>query len=223
MRNLEFANGEFYHVCNRGVDKRNIVDDAYDANRFVQGLIDFNTIKPRGGLYEISFQKEKGNNHQPLVNIIAYCLNPNHFHLLLEQVVDQGISKFLHRLCGGHTQYFNLKYDRKGTLFQGPFRAKHVDSDEYLLHVSAYVNLNNRVHQLSTLGAKLVRSSWNEYENQNFFGGICKKDIILDQFGSPEEYKEFTLASLPLMIERKEEERGAREEEDEKLKALLFE
>lgn len=212
MRKTEFANGEFYHVYNRGVEKRSITEDQYDSNRFVQSMIEFNDILVTGGIYENSFnlslEKEK---QRPLVNIIAYCINPNHFHFLLEQVADQGISKFIHRLCGGYTQYFNKKHKRSGTLFEGPFKAKHVDTDEYLLRLSAYVNLNDRVHQLSTLGAKLVRSSWREYESIKMSNYICRRDILTKRFAKASEYERFALETLPLMLEHKKEQKELEE------------
>ena len=104
---------------------------------------------------------------------------------------------------------FNNKYKRSGSLFQGVFKDVHIDSNTYLLHVSAYVNLNDRVHKLGGEAAKLVKSmsSWEEYTNKKI-KGICKKDIILGQFGSVSEYKKFALSSLELIKERKEELRN---------------
>ena len=105
------------------------------------------------------------------------------------------------RLSGGYSWYFNNRYQRSGALFQGPFKAKHINSNEYLLHLSVYVNLNFKVHQLSDQVAKLVRSSWDEYASSQGVA-ICKKGIILNQFGT-NEYKKFALDALPDLIERK--------------------
>ena len=150
-RKSSFVIGEHYHIFNRGVDKRIIFSDRYDIHRFFQSMIEFNTVDPIGSLYENSFLQLGGETPkfgEKLVNIIAYCLNPNHFHLILEQLKDGGISEFMKRLAGGYTGYFNQKNDRSGSLFQGVFKDVHIDSNEYLLHASAYVNLNDRVHQL---------------------------------------------------------------------------
>lgn len=210
IRKTPFENGQFYHVFNRGVDKRIIFADRHDMGRFFKGLIEFNTVDPIGSLYENSFRQLGGETAklpvpERLVNIIAYCLNPNHYHLVLEQLTDGGISEFMKRI-GGYTWYFNNKHERSGSLFQGVFKAEHIDSNEYLLHVSAYVNLNNRVHQLGGETAKLVesKSSWGEY-TENGIRGICEKEIILEQFGGADEYKEFALSSLESIIQRKEE------------------
>jgi len=208
-RKQAFANGEFFHVYNRGVDKRIIFTDEYDIRRFFQSMIEFNAVDPIGSLYENSFNKlgsETPKFGKKLVNIIAYCLNPNHFHIILEQLIDGGISEFMKRLGGGFTNYFNNKYKRSGALFQGVFKDVHIDSNEYLLHVSAYVNLNDRVHKLGGETPKLVRSrsSWEEYTDPKI-KGICEKEIILGQFKNMDEYKEFALSSLESIIKRKDE------------------
>jgi len=203
-----FANGEFFHIYNRGVDKRIIFTDGYDMKRFFKSLIEFNTIDPIGSLYENSFRELGGSTaklENGLVNIIAYCLNPNHFHLIFEQLTDGGISELMKRL-GGYTWYYNNKHKRSGSLFQGKFKAVHIDSNEYLLHVSAYVNLNNRVHQLGGSTAKSIESmsSWGEYIDKKS-KGICEKDVILGQFRSVGEYKDFALSSLEAIVEKKVE------------------
>ena len=214
-RKKAFANGEFFHVYNRGVDKRIIFTDEYDIRRFFQSMVEFNTVKPIGSLYENSFLQLGGETPklgEKLVNIIAYCLNPNHFHLILEQLVEGGISEFMKRLGGGYTGYFNKKYTRSGSLFQGVFKDVHIDTNEYLLHVSSYVNLNDRVHQLGGETPKLVRSmsSWGEYTDKRI-KGICEKDIILGQFKNIKEYKKFALSSLETIVKRKEELRSISE------------
>ncbi len=215
MRKVPFISGEFYHIYNRGVDKRLIFHDQDDLNRFFQSMDEFNAVEPIGSIYENSFVKDKfGNeasklNKDKLVNIIVYCLNSNHFHLILEQVVDGGISNFMKRLGGGYTKYFNEKEKRSGSLFQGVFKAVHIDSNEYLLYVSAYINLNDRVHQLgneaSKLASKLVKSksSWSEYVEKDFSEFFCKKDIILDQFKNKKEYEKFARNTLESIIARK--------------------
>lgn len=208
MRKVNFAIGEHYHVFNRGVDKRDVFSNQSDLNRFFQSMQEFNSIEPIGSIYENSFNKEKpqlGSSTSKLVNFIAYCLNPNHFHFILEQVSEKGIEKFMQRLGTGYSKYFNNKYKRSGSLFQGRFKSVHIDSNEYLLHLSAYVNLNDR--QLGSSTSKLSMSSWKEYigENKDTF---CEKDIILGQFESKEEYEKFALSSLEDIKKRKGQEKG---------------
>ena len=173
MRKVAFAEVEFYHIYNRGTDKRTIFSDDQDLARFMQSMKEFNTPDPIGSLYQNSFKVAHqlrsstpklgadDNKEERLVEIIAYCLNPNHYHFVLRQVVERGITRFMQRLGTGYTNYFNHKYERTGALFQGRFKAIHIDSNEYLLHVSAYVNLNFRVHQLRSSTPK-YRASWGE-------------------------------------------------------------
>jgi putative transposase len=166
-------------------------------------MVVFNSVKPVGSLFEQSFLKEK---QKPLVKFIAYNLLPNHFHFILEQVVEGGISEFMKRLLGGYTWYFNKKNKRSGSLFQGTFKSKLIDSNEYLLHISVYVNLNDKI-PLGGETAKLGKSSWNEYVNQDkVIEKICLgKYVILEQFDSVEDYKEFANSSLEDIRENKKE------------------
>jgi len=221
IRKTPFENGEFYHIYNRGVDKRNIFDEIDDIDRFIQSMEEFNVIEPIGSIYENSFiKKELGSkaskfgNSGKLVNFVCYCLNPNHYHFVLEQVVDKGIEKFMHRLGTGYTRYFNDKYDRTGSLFQGRFKSVHIKANAQLLHTSVYVNLNDRVHPLGGSTSKWVRSSWEEYvgyvgenggdnSNGNTKDGFCKKNMTLGQFKNVEEYKKFAEESLEGILERR--------------------
>lgn len=199
MRKIKFVNGEFYHIYNRGTDKRPVFLKDNDFARFFQSLDEFNSVEPIGSLFEHSFRKDQlGRPASKLVNVICYCLNPNHYHLILEQCVENGVSEFMKRLNGGYTKYFNLKYKRNGVLFQGRFKATHIDSNEYLLHVSCYVNLNNRVHKLKQ---NQFLSSWDEYINNPRIS-LCKKNIIFDQF-SPREYEAFAEEALDNILQRK--------------------
>ena len=209
MRKVNFINGEYYHIFNRGVDKRDIFKDKEDIERFFQSMREFNSINPIGSIYENSFRNPLGGSTaktDKLVDFICYCLNPNHYHFILEQVSDNGIEKFMHRL-GGYTWFFNKKYDRSGSLFQGRYKAIHIDSNEYLLYLSAYTNLNDKVHQLGGGAAKLVKSSWSEYVDDILSNnGFCEKDIILGQFKNIDEYKSFAKEALEIIKENKEKE-----------------
>ncbi len=212
-RKVPFENGEFYHVYNRGVDKRVVFEDLSDSRRFLRSMVAFNDEYPAGSLFlhdrlrsnsgsTATELKTEAETKKPLVNIVAYCLNPNHFHLLLEQVSDGGISEFMKRVSGGYTWYFNNKYGRTGSLFQGRFKSVHVESNEYLLHVSVYVNLNARVHSCSDSGSTAMAvslSSWSEYMVISDCGqedGICKKDDVLNQFRDQQGYRKFAEHSL---------------------------
>ena len=201
MRKVPFVEGEYYHIYNRGVDKRSIFEDREDLERFLQSVREFNSVEPIGSIFENSFEKKK-DNKKKLVEIVCYCLNPNHFHFVLRQLVENGISEFMKRI-GGYTWYFNHKHKRNGTLFQGIFKSNHIDSDSYLRHVSAYVNLNNRFHGEPY---KLSKSSWEEYSGKES-DCICNPEIVLGQFKNRQEYKKFAESSLEDILKRKELEK----------------
>lgn len=207
MRKTQFANGEFYHIFNRGVDKRIIFTNQREIQRFFQSMCEFNTIHPNGGIYANSLYLKKNNprsraSRERLVDFVCYCLNPNHYHFILKQIADKGIEKFIHRLATGYTKYFNAKHKRSGVLFQSKYKAVHADTNEQLLHASAYVNLNFRVHRLGGEASKYL-SSWDEYAGKTKYH-FCKKDDILGQFKNKKEYKEFAERSLEGILERKE-------------------
>lgn len=144
-RNLKFAEGEHYHVYNRGTDKRKIFSSRKDYERFIvllylandQSLVHISNYQ---GSTLIEMLATSQDN--PLVDIEAYCLMPNHFHLLLHEKTESGISIFMHKLSTAYTMYFNRKYNRSGNLFQGRFKAKHASNDNYLKYLLAYIHLN---------------------------------------------------------------------------------
>lgn len=209
MRKQNLKTGEYYHVYNRGVDKREIFSSVYDFERFLRGVEEFNTADPIGSLYELSIKKRSkiklgapGANVEKLVNVMAYCLNPNHFHFILQQKQNDGISKFMLKVAGGYGWYFNNRYKRSGSLFQGRFKAILIDSNEYLLHLSAYINLNNYVHGISNKSK--FRSSWDAYIKKRKDYDFLEKTVILNQFSSVGRYKDFMEKSLKIILENKE-------------------
>lgn len=222
---MQFFNEEFYHIFNRGVDKRDIFLDAGDYNRFLiamsllndtnDGLMiewrDFKKSNPGKSLD--AFLKVPFRKRVPLVEIIAYCLNPNHYHFILKQVEDKGIERFMHKIGTSHTKYFNKKNKRSGALFQGVFKATHIDSDEYLTYLSAYVNKNNFIHGYDQNG-DWIYSSLPDYLGQrnNSIVPINKK-IILGQFRNMDDYKDFLEKNALHLKTKKEIQKYLIEEE----------
>lgn len=200
MRRQIFAEGEYYHVYNRGVDHRSITMDRRDSDRFVLGLRLFNSKQQIGSIAEFNRLAESDklfpDDMDRIVDLVCYCLNPNHFHMILHEISTGGISQYMKRVSGGYSRYFNLKHKRTGTLFEGNFKAKHIGDNNYLLHVSSYVNLNDKVHNSGHQVTDVVRSSWDEYCG---IEGFCQKNGILEQFSSNKEYKNFSLRNLPDM------------------------
>ncbi|MEK7575244.1 MAG: transposase [Patescibacteria group bacterium] len=176
--------------------------DDYDLDRFIESVEVFNRPKPVGSIFENRFEKDE-KELETLADLVCYCLNPNHFHFILKQKSENGIQKFMQKLGTGYTNYFNEKHKRSGALFQGRYKAVHIESNEQLLHTSVYVNLNN---QLGSSTPKLSRSSWEEYMALGVPSNLslCEKDVILEQFKTMKEYKDFANSSRELIIYQKQ-------------------
>ncbi len=159
--------GEIYHIYNRGTDKRLIFMDDRDRDRFIELLFFCNSAKPvrlddlhrdyaQGRTLRNLF--ESYDREDTLVDLVAYCLMPNHFHILLREKQEGGIAKFMQKLSNGYTGYFNKKYTRRGVLFSGKYKIQHVDSDRYLKYLLSYIHLNP---------IKLIEPKWKETGIQN--------------------------------------------------------
>lgn len=169
MRKEPIVTGEYYHIYNRGVDKRDIFKDKLDIHRFIESVSEFNQIDGIGSLANLrKTQIESKPLSEPLVAIVVFCFNPNHFHFILKQLVDGGIAKFMQKLQGGYTYYFNVRNDRTGSLFQGTFKSHLMNSENYFRKMLGYVNNNNEIHDIPKNKTELVFSSNDEYKSDNF-------------------------------------------------------
>lgn len=142
-----FITGEKYHVYNRGTDKRKTFLDKHDYERFLF-ILEYLNRGIRGNVKKNLDIRLSGKSRGPrkeaeqLVDILDYCLMPNHYHLILEQKVDGGISKFLQRVMTSYTMYFNKRHQRSGVLFQGKTKSKFITSDLHYKQVKTYLHLN---------------------------------------------------------------------------------
>lgn len=161
----EILSEEIYHIFNRGVEKRNIFMRRNDYLRFIISLFVFNDKQPVNIFDEYSRLKNKLDTldliqrirkRKQLVEILAFCLMPNHFHLLLQPLLDNGIALFMQKLSAGYTGYFNKKYERVGSLFQGTYKMKQVKDQRYGFF---YVHSNP---------IELVEPNWREEGVKNF-------------------------------------------------------
>lgn len=204
MRKEKFQTGEYYHIYNRGADKRDIFCDEKDFSRFLRSMKEFNGIEPVGSLYLKSKQERSESGPtafravgplKPLVEIVSYCLIPNHYHFILKQQQDCGISEFIKRLAGGYTWYFNNRYNRSGVLFQGKFKSIRVKSYSHLLKLMVYVNCNYEIHGLGK-AESWIWSSFPDVIGKRC-GTLCNFDIIREEFGKPEDFKNFCAEIIP--------------------------
>lgn len=153
LRRTPFVEGEYYHVYNRGVEKRSIFSSNADRMRFVHLLYLSNGTKPYFFRDHIGQPFGNADVGSKITTIGAYVLMPNHFHLLMRETKVNGITEFMRKLGTGYARYFNEKHKRVGPLFQGRFKATHVDSDEYLKYLFSYIHLNP---------IKLIDPNWRE-------------------------------------------------------------
>ncbi len=198
---------QIYHVLNKGVDGRNIFIEAGDYLNAIQGMKDFNfAISSTPGV-----AATPGVDAEKLVKILAFCLRPNHFHLLLQQVVDGGISTFMRRLGDGIAKHFNIKYQRKGSLFQGRFKSVLIDNEKYFLHIPYYIHMNAvddlapswRQREISKpvdeIMAELAAHRWSS--NRDYLGVKTYPDVIdssflLEFFGGYSGYRSSLISWL---------------------------
>jgi len=219
MRKIKFTKDGIYHVFNRGVEKRNIFQNDSDRWRFIQALYLFNDKDSSANLlWRIEHEKgglnfktlrdflsENKQEQRPLVKIIADCLMPNHYHLILKEIEDGGVSKFMHKIGTGYTSYFNKKYNRTGRFFQGTFKAVSVDNDLYLQYLLIYLNVVNPGQiiepEIKEKGVKDIDAIMKFAENytwsthQEYIGKrnsvIIDKCELADFFPEPIKYQEF--------------------------------
>lgn len=217
MRKTKFAKGELYHIFNRGVDKRKVFGSVSDYFRFKDYMLLFNDIQDglmirwrdyshyHAGASIEQFLRLNLKKRRPLVKFIAYCLNPNHYHFILEELAEKGVETFMHRLGTGYSMYFNKRYKRSGSLFQGPFKSVHIKSNNQLLYLSVYVNCNSEIHKISS--ARTYQ--WCSYPDYLKLRNekICEKKIISDQFKTIAGYRDFSRENLLYMIDKKEWEK----------------
>lgn len=199
-RKIVFANEEIYHVFNRGLDRRPTFTNKREFDR-AKKLIKFYRHREIPIRFSKLMQQPEDirnkileNLHKSnrLVDILSYCLMPNHFHFLLKQNVDKGIATFIANFTNSYTKYFNTKNDRVGPLFQGIFKAVYVESDEQLIHLSRYIHLNPAVSNIIQ-EEELENYLWSSYPEylSKSDDGIGEKKLILNIFKSPKEYQKF--------------------------------
>lgn len=218
MRKIKFITGNFYHIFNRGVEKRDIFVNDADRWRFVQGMFLFNDEEissnilwklenEKGGLNFRTLREYIGQNsdRKPLVKIITDCLMPNHYHFLVKQIQENGISRFMQKFGVGYTNYFNEKYKRVGSLFQGPFKAVPIGDDLHLRYLLIYINIINpgqlaepnlkeiginNIDEIMTAADNYMWSAHPEYmgKRQSI---IIEKDILEKFFPTAGKYKKF--------------------------------
>ncbi len=186
---------QFYHVYNRGTEKRKVFTNKRDYERFLSLLYVANgtnavrienTRRYEQGstLLHRALEVDRGT---PLVDITAYCLMPNHFHLLLCPRAESGVSNFVQKLSTAYTMYFNVRYERSGSLFQGKYKIRHAADDRYLKYLLAYIHLNPAK---TNDPKKYVYSSYADFAGESRpQGKLLNKDVLPLYFETPDNFE----------------------------------
>lgn len=207
MQERIFVPDEYYHIYNRGVEKRLIFLDDSDRWRFLATLFLFqweNYLSKLSDYVPVIQHSmlDKKILEQPIyeklflsrvAELVCFCFMPNHFHLILRELRSGGISLLMQRVGNSYTKYFNTKYERKGHLFENRFQSIHIDKNEYLTHLSMYIHLTNP-NELPEWRGKEIQYPWSSFQDFlliNRWGHFLSPAIILDQFESKAEYKAF--------------------------------
>lgn len=205
---------ELVHILNRGVDKRKIFLDKQDHFRFIHDLFEFNDKNSTNNLnfyfknntIDVGRRYIKERERKPrklLVDILAFCLMPNHYHLLVSPRIENGVALFIKKLNGGYAKYFNIKHERSGALFQGKYKRIIIKDEAHFIHLPYYIHLNPldliapewRERELNnfTKAMKFLDSyRWSshlDYFGKNNFPSITNRKLLLDFFEGQSGYK----------------------------------
>lgn len=199
---------EIYHILNRGIDKRKIFLDKQDYFRFIHDLFEFNDQKILNTTFR-NFQKgimndvRRRTSRKLLVDIHAFCLMPNHYHLLISPKIENGIPRFMHKVGTGYVKYFNQKYDRKGTIFEGKYKSILVSKEPHFYHLPYYIHFNPLDLKFKEWREGILKDSkrameylenyrWSshlDYLGKKNFPSVINKTFLTGIFGGIEEYR----------------------------------
>ncbi len=199
---MKTAPYEYYHVFNRAVSKQTIFHDRADYLRFLFLVLYFQSPEKIQNISRamLDFVQHPVLNiaaeiiNKRNVELISFCIMPNHFHLLVKDVGENSLSSYMQRVLNAYSKYYNIRYQKSGHVFQGPYKIVHVDSDEQLKYLSAYIHRNPR--ELPQWKDKYESYPWSSYLDtigNNRWGDLVVPKILLEDGAS--EYQNFVRTS----------------------------
>ena len=214
MRLIRITPGEYYHIFNRAVNKQVIFHDTSDYFRFLfltlyfQSPIIFQQLGRKVKEFVQSRALDNVEEDEIIkkrrVELVAFCIMPNHFHLIVKELDEGGIAAYMQRVLTSYSKYYNTKYQKSGHVFQGPYRAVHIADDRQLLHLSAYIHRNPReISKWFKKEDQYIWSSYQDFIDENRWGNLIMPDIVIGQFKDKAEYENFVKTS-PAKIKEEE-------------------
>lgn len=209
LRRTTFAPGEHYHLCVRGNNKQDIFKNDSDRKRLlflIMHLQSPESILNIGREISKYWKNEIGNSETELVSHIiktryvaleAFAFMTNHLHLAVREVEESGIVRYMQRVLNAYAKYSNTKYETVGHLFQGPYRAVHIEDNDQLLYLSTYIHRNPR--ELPGTADKEHEYTWSSYQDYigtNRFGKLLDPSLVLEQFETIDDYRTFVDSSI---------------------------
>ncbi len=214
LRKDKFVPGEYYHIYNRTIFNIPEFKNVKNAEKLSQAFLIANSTKSSDAFSFLRNNKnakiedvieiiEKG---EKLVDVLCYTIMPDHYHLLLRERKESGISNFIHKCNISVAKYINIKNERSGPLFESLFKAKHISTNEYLVHLSVYIHLNpldflaekswrkNQLKNWDQVKVKLIKYPWSSLKAfiEDFKDPILSgTDILTEQFKKRKDYTEF--------------------------------
>lgn len=208
MRYEKFASNEYYHLFARGSNRENIFLDERDKVRFIFLLCLYTSpLKINNTFWYVSnfikkgvfgFKPDKLSSiiKERNIELICFSIMDNHFHVLVKNIEDEIISAYMHRVLTAYSKYFNSKYKRNGHVFDGPYKAVHVESNGQLLHLSAYIHKNAKdIDEWTQNYEEYPWSTLKDYTGTNRWSDFICTDIILGQFKTQTDYANFVNTS----------------------------
>ena len=209
QRNIQFTPDEHYHLCVRGNNKQDIFRNDSDRIRLLFLITHLQSPESvpkvariigeyrKTGTWTVDAELLDQIVSTRYVTLEAFSFMTNHVHLAVCERVEQGTSRYMQRVLNAYAKYFNTKYETVGHLFQGPYRAVHVEDNDQLLYLSTYIHINPR--ELAGVAGREHEYEWSSYRDylgQNRFGTLLDTSLVLDQFDNSTDYRTFVDSSI---------------------------
>ncbi|OGG43899.1 hypothetical protein A2841_01720 [Candidatus Kaiserbacteria bacterium RIFCSPHIGHO2_01_FULL_48_10] len=217
------APGEYYHIYNRAAHKLALFRDKNDWKRFIFSILYYQSphgithvtraIQPDSLVngFSLPLQEQELIVQNRFVELVAFCVMSNHFHLLVRETHEGGISRYMQRVSLSYTKYFDTKYEASGHVFQGTYKSVLVKDDKQLMHLSAYIHRNPReLREWKNKEESYPYSSLQDYVDKNRWGALLATDIIAGRFDATPKsnYADFVRTSPAKLLEEEFGERN---------------